>query len=140
VRGFRPGRNKHRPARRASPELRADQSRRRDDIGCLTRHPNCFQKKLQPARKHKAGIVDRRLFCFFVISVRASTDSYEFQQAFNRHPGSITTAVWITGALLRPKLFEHMSSRRAPNLRIALVGSPAIAYLLLFTRRRPGAS
>jgi MFS family permease len=62
----------------------------------------------------------------------AMTDSYKFEQGFIGILGSITSAGWIAGALLYPKLFEHMSSKRLLNLSIALGTTTTIAYLLLF--------
>jgi BT1 family len=62
----------------------------------------------------------------------AMTDSFKFEQGFIGILGSITSAGWIAGALLYPKLFENMSSKRLLNLSIALGTATTIAYLLLF--------
>ena len=50
----------------------------------------------------------------------AMTDSLKFPQGFIGILGSIASAGWIAGALLYPKLFENMSSKRLLNLSIAL--------------------
>ena len=61
----------------------------------------------------------------------AMTDSLKFPQGFIGILGSIASAGWIAGALLYPKLFENMSSKRLLNLSIALGTITTAAYLLL---------
>jgi predicted MFS family arabinose efflux permease len=61
----------------------------------------------------------------------AMTDSLKFPQAFIGILGSITSAGWIAGALLYPRLFENMSSKRLLHLSIALGTATTAAYLLL---------
>jgi MFS family permease len=61
----------------------------------------------------------------------AMTDSLKFPQGFIGILGSIASAGWIAGALLYPKLFENMSSKRLLNLSIALGTVTTAAYLLL---------
>jgi MFS family permease len=61
----------------------------------------------------------------------ALTDDLKFPQGFIGILGSITSAGWIAGAVLYPRLFEPMSSRRLLNVSIALGTATALAYLLL---------
>jgi MFS family permease len=61
----------------------------------------------------------------------AMTDSLKFPQGFIGVLGSITATGWIAGALLYPKLFQNMSSKRLLNLSIALGTATTVAYLLL---------
>jgi MFS family permease len=61
----------------------------------------------------------------------AMTDNLKFPQAFIGILGSITSAGWIAGALLYPRLFEPLSSKRLLNISIALGTATAAAYLLL---------
>jgi MFS family permease len=61
----------------------------------------------------------------------AMTDSLKFPQGFIGILGSITSAGWIAGALLYPRLFEGMPSKRLLNLSIALGTAATAAYLFL---------
>jgi MFS family permease len=89
-------------------------------------------------RKRELWIVGLFLFLYYFSPgfatplYYAMTDSYKFEQGFIGILGSITSAGWIVGALLYPKLFETMSSRRLLNLSIALGTVTTAAYLLLF--------
>jgi MFS family permease len=61
----------------------------------------------------------------------AMTDNLKFPQGFIGLLGSITSAGWIAGALLYPRLLENLSSKRLLNLSIALGTVTTAAYLLL---------
>src|SRR6516162_3548629 len=61
----------------------------------------------------------------------ALTDNLKFPQGFIGLLGSITSAGWIAGALLYPRLLENLSSKRLLNLSIALGTVTTAAYLLL---------
>jgi MFS family permease len=88
-------------------------------------------------RKRELWIVGLFLFLYYFSPgfatplFYAMTDTYKFEQGFIGILGSITSAGWIVGALLYPKLFETMSSRRLLNLSIALGTITTAAYLLL---------
>jgi predicted MFS family arabinose efflux permease len=88
-------------------------------------------------RKRELWIVGLFLFLYYFSPgfatplYYAMTDTYKFEQGFIGILGSITSAGWIVGALLYPKLFENMSSRRLLNLSIALGTLTTAAYLLL---------
>jgi predicted MFS family arabinose efflux permease len=59
------------------------------------------------------------------------TDNLKFPQGFIGLLGSITSAGWIAGALLYPRLLENLSSKRLLNLSIALGTVTTAAYLVL---------
>ena len=88
-------------------------------------------------RKRELWIVGLFLFLYYFSPgfatplYYAMTDTFKFEQGFIGILGSITSAGWIVGALLYPKLFENMSSRRLLNLSIALGTITTAAYLLL---------
>jgi MFS family permease len=88
-------------------------------------------------RKRELWIVGLFLFLYYFSPgfatplYYAMTDTFKFEQGFIGILGSITSAGWIVGALLYPKLFENMSSRRLLNLSIALGTITTTAYLLL---------
>ena len=77
-------------------------------------------------RKRELWIVGLFLFLYyfspgFATPLLLRDDRHlQFEQGFIGILGSITSAGWIVGALLYPKLFEDMSSRRLLNLSIAL--------------------
>jgi predicted MFS family arabinose efflux permease len=88
-------------------------------------------------RKRELWIVGLFLFLYYFSPgfatplYYAMTDTFKFEQGFIGILGSITSAGWIVGALLYPKLFENMSTRRLLNLSIALGTITTAAYLLL---------
>jgi MFS family permease len=57
------------------------------------------------------------------------TDDFKFPQGFTGILGSITSAGWILGALLYPRLFEAMSSKRLLYVSIAPRTATTAAYL-----------
>jgi MFS family permease len=59
------------------------------------------------------------------------TNSLKFSQAYIGVLGSISSAGWVVGALLYPRLFGGLSSRSLLNLSIALGTVSTAAYLLL---------
>jgi predicted MFS family arabinose efflux permease len=60
------------------------------------------------------------------------TDNLKFSQGYIGILGAISSAGWIVGALLYPRLFEGLPSRVLLNLSIALGTVTTAAYLLLF--------
>jgi MFS family permease len=60
------------------------------------------------------------------------TDKLKFSQSYIGVLGSIASAGWIVGALLYPRSFGTMSSRRLLQLSIALGTLTTASYLLLF--------
>jgi MFS family permease len=88
-------------------------------------------------KKRELWIVGSFLFLYYFSPGFATplyyalTDNLKFPQAFIGILGSVTSAGWIAGAVLYPRLFETMSSRRLLNVSIALGTATAAAYLLL---------
>jgi MFS family permease len=89
-------------------------------------------------KKRELWIVGLFLFLYYFSPGLATplyytmTDSLKFAQGYIGILGSIAAAGWIVGALLYPRLFEGMSSKRLLNLSIALGTVTTAAYLLLF--------
>ena len=88
-------------------------------------------------KKRELWIVGSFLFLYYFSPGFATplyyalTDNLKFPQGFIGILGSITAAGWIAGALLYPRLFEAMSSKRLLNVSIALGTATTAAYLLL---------
>ena len=88
-------------------------------------------------KKRELWIVGSFLFLYYFSPGLATplyyamTDNLKFPQGFIGLLGSITSAGWIAGALLYPRLLENLSSKRLLNLSIALGTVTTAAYLLL---------
>ena len=88
-------------------------------------------------KKRELWIVGSFLFLYYFSPGFATplyyalTDDLKFPQAFIGILGSVTSAGWIVGAVLYPKLFEAISSKRLLNVSIALGTATTAAYLLL---------
>ena len=88
-------------------------------------------------KKRELWIVGSFLFLYYFSPGLATplyyamTDNLKFPQGFIGLLGSITSAGWIAGAVLYPRLFENLSSKRLLNLSIALGTVTTAAYLLL---------
>jgi MFS family permease len=93
---------------------------------------------LAALKKRELWIVGLFLFLYYFSPGLATplyytmTDSLKFAQGYIGVLGSIASAGWIVGALLYPRLFEGMSSKRLLNLSIALGTVTTVSYLLLF--------
>jgi MFS family permease len=88
-------------------------------------------------KKRELWIVGSFLFLYYFSPGLATplyyamTDNLKFPQGFIGLLGSITSAGWIAGALLYPRLLENLSSKRLLNLSIALGTVTTAAYLVL---------
>jgi MFS family permease len=88
-------------------------------------------------KKRELWIVGSFLFLYYFSPGLATplyyamTDNLKFRQGFIGLLGSITSAGWIAGALLYPRLLENLSSKRLLNLSIALGTVTTAAYLVL---------
>jgi predicted MFS family arabinose efflux permease len=106
----------------------------RFDTGALR---NSVAGLAEAFKKRELRIVGSFLFLYYFSPgfatplYYAMTDNLKFPQAFIGILGSITSAGWIAGALLYPKLFEPLSSKRLLNVSIALGTATTAAYLLL---------
>ena len=60
------------------------------------------------------------------------TDDLKFSQAYIGILGSISSAGWVTGALLYRRLFDRLSLKNLLNLSIALGTITTLAYLLFW--------
>ena len=93
---------------------------------------------LAALKKRELWIVGLFLFLYYFSPGLATplyytmTDSLKFAQGYIGILGSIASAGWIVGALLYPRLFEGMSSKRLLNLSIVLGTGTTASYLLLF--------
>ncbi len=93
---------------------------------------------LAALKKRELWIVGLFLFLYYFSPGLATplyytmTDSLKFAQGYIGILGSIASAGWIAGAILYPRLFEGMSSKRLLNLSIALGTVTTASYLLLF--------
>ena len=88
-------------------------------------------------KKRELWIVGSFLFLYYFSPGLATPlyyamiDNLKFPQGFIGLLGSITSAGWIAGALLYPRLLENLSSKRLLNLSIALGTVTTASYLLL---------
>jgi MFS family permease len=104
------------------------------DAGALRRTMDGLADAL---KKRELWIVGSFLFLYYFSPgfatplYYAMTDNLKFPQGFIGLLGSITSAGWIAGALLYPRLLENLSSKRLLNLSIALGTVTTAAYLLL---------
>jgi MFS family permease len=89
-------------------------------------------------KKRELWIVGTFLFLYYFSPGLATplyyvmTDGLKFSQGYIGILGSIAAAGWIVGALIYPRLFADITSKRLLNLSIALGTVTTASYLLLF--------